>query len=111
CRSRSAFGFSAPSVCLAMQPFPLTRLRDARAFPTRDACVQHSCAFMAGRLRHFEVRSTESPRKQMTGLQYVRGLADRTLPLNTIARTLGYDVTEAEEGRVVVIITPTTDHL
>jgi len=50
-------------------------------------------------------------RKEMTGLEFVQGLANRTLPLNTIARTLGYDVTEAEAGRVVVAITPTADHL
>jgi uncharacterized protein (TIGR00369 family) len=49
-------------------------------------------------------------RKAMTGLEFVQGLADRSLPLNTIARTLGYDVTEAEAGRVVVTITPTADH-
>ena len=38
-----------------------------------------------------------SPDKQneMTGLEFVQGLADRTLPLNTMARTLGYDITEA----------------
>jgi uncharacterized protein (TIGR00369 family) len=50
-------------------------------------------------------------RKEMTGLEFVQGLANRTLPLNTIAKTLGYDVTEAEAGRVVVAITPTADHL
>src|ERR1700754_2536973 len=50
-------------------------------------------------------------RKEMTGLEFVQGLANRTLPLNTIARTLGYDVTEAEPGRVVVTITPNGDHL
>jgi hypothetical protein len=33
--------------------------------------------------------------KEMNGLEFVQGLADRTLPLNTIARTLGYDVIEA----------------
>jgi hypothetical protein len=38
----------------------------------------------------------------MSGLEFVQGLADGTLPLNTIARTLGYDITEAESGRVVV---------
>ena len=27
--------------------------------------------------------------KQMSGLEFVKGLADGTLPLNTIARTLG----------------------
>jgi len=50
-------------------------------------------------------------RKQMTGLEFVRGLADGTLPLNTIAQTLGYDVVEAERGRVVVAMTPTGAHL
>ena len=50
-------------------------------------------------------------RKGMTGLEFVQGLVDRSLPLNTIARTLGYDVTEAEHGRVVVAMAPTVDHL
>jgi uncharacterized protein (TIGR00369 family) len=50
-------------------------------------------------------------RKEMTGLQFVQGLADRSLPLNTIAQTLGYDVVEAEEGRVVVTLVPTSAHL
>jgi uncharacterized protein (TIGR00369 family) len=49
--------------------------------------------------------------KQMSGLEFVKGLADGTLPLNTIARTLGYDVVEAEAGRVVVTAQPTADHL
>jgi uncharacterized protein (TIGR00369 family) len=49
--------------------------------------------------------------KQMSGLEFVRGLADGTLPLNMIARTLGYDVVEAESGRVVVTAEPTADHL
>ena len=38
-------------------------------------------------------------RKEMTGLEFVQGLADGTLPLNTIAQTLGYDVTEAADER------------
>jgi uncharacterized protein (TIGR00369 family) len=50
-------------------------------------------------------------RKEMTGLQFVQGLADGTLPLNTMAATLGYDVVEAENGRVVVTAAPTADHL
>jgi uncharacterized protein (TIGR00369 family) len=47
---------------------------------------------------------TVSPEKQkeMTGLQFVQSLGDGTLPLNTIAKTLGYDIAEAESGRVVV---------
>ncbi len=49
--------------------------------------------------------------KAMTGLEFVRGLADGTLPLNTIAETLGYDITEAENGRVVVTAQPKDIHL
>jgi hypothetical protein len=41
-------------------------------------------------------------RKQMTGLEFVQGLADATLPLNTIARTQGYDIAEAESGRALL---------
>jgi uncharacterized protein (TIGR00369 family) len=50
-------------------------------------------------------------RKEMTGLEFVQGLADGTLPLNTIARTLGYDIAEAASGRVVVTAVPSDDHL
>jgi uncharacterized protein (TIGR00369 family) len=49
--------------------------------------------------------------KEMTGLECVRGLANGELPLNTIARTLGYDVAEAERGRVLVTLVPTGAHL
>jgi uncharacterized protein (TIGR00369 family) len=49
--------------------------------------------------------------KEMTGLAFVQGLADGTLPLNTIAKTLGYDVSEAESGRVVVTAEPKDIHL
>ena len=46
-------------------------------------------------------------RKEMSGGDFVRGLVEGTLPLNTIARTLGYDVSEVTDGRVVVTATPT----
>src|SRR5262249_19049090 len=49
--------------------------------------------------------------KDMSGLDFVRGLASGALPLNTIAQTLGYDVTEAESGRVVITLVPTDAHL
>ena len=49
--------------------------------------------------------------QQMTGLEFVQGLADGTLPLNTIAKTLGYEITEAENGRVVVTAEPRDIHL
>ena len=49
--------------------------------------------------------------KQMSGLEFVQGLASGTLPLNNIAQTLGYDIIEAESGRVVITIVPTPAHL
>jgi uncharacterized protein (TIGR00369 family) len=54
---------------------------------------------------------SEERRRELTGLEFVQGLADGTLPLNTIAQTLGYDVIEAESGRVVVTIEPNSAHL
>jgi uncharacterized protein (TIGR00369 family) len=50
-------------------------------------------------------------KKEMSGLEFVQGLADGTLPLNTIAQTLGYDVAEAANGRVVVTAEPSEIHL
>jgi uncharacterized protein (TIGR00369 family) len=49
--------------------------------------------------------------KEMSGLEFVQGLVDGTLPLNTIAQTLGYDISEAERGRVVVTAEPRDIHL
>jgi uncharacterized protein (TIGR00369 family) len=54
--------------------------------------------------------STER-QKQMSGLDFVQGLADGSLPLNTIAQTLGYDVAEAANGRVVITAIPNGTHL
>src|SRR5665647_334522 len=54
--------------------------------------------------------STER-RREMSGLEFVQGLVDGTLPLNTIAGTLGYDVSEAASGRVVVTAVPGDIHL
>ena len=44
--------------------------------------------------------------KSMTGLEFVQGLAAGTLPLNTMAETLGYDIVEAERGRVIITAEP-----
>lgn len=49
--------------------------------------------------------------KQMSGLAFVQGLADGTLPLNTMAETLRYDVSEAASGRVMVTAVPDRRHL
>ncbi|MFL4999289.1 MAG: PaaI family thioesterase, partial [Xanthobacteraceae bacterium] len=49
--------------------------------------------------------------KEMSGLEFVQGLVDGTLPLNTLAETLRYDVTEAASGRVVVTAEPNGTYL
>jgi uncharacterized protein (TIGR00369 family) len=49
--------------------------------------------------------------KEMSGLEFVQGLAHGTLPLNLLAQTLGYDVTEAESGRVIITLNPSEAHL
>jgi len=56
---------------------------------------------------------TVSPeqQKEMSGLEFVQGLANGALPMNTIAQTLGYDVVEAESGRVAVTLNPSGAHL
>jgi len=56
---------------------------------------------------------TVSPerQKEMCGLEFVKGIASGALPLNTIAQTLGYDVVEAESGRVAITLDPTGAHL
>ena len=50
-------------------------------------------------------------RRDMSGLEFVLGLVNGTLPLNTIARTLGYDIVEAESGHVVIACQPNDSHL
>ena len=49
--------------------------------------------------------------KAMTGLEFVQGLVDGTLPLNTITETLGYDIAEVESGRIVVAAEARDIHL
>jgi hypothetical protein len=44
--------------------------------------------------------------KAMSGLESVQGLVSGTLPLNMIARTLGYDVIEVAKGPVAVAVKP-----
>lgn len=47
----------------------------------------------------------------LSGLEFVQGLVNGALPLNSMARTLGYDIVEASRGRVVVAATPTDELL
>ena len=47
-----------------------------------------------------------SEQNKMSGLAFVKGLADGSQPLNTMAEVLDYDVVEAEVGRVVIPAAP-----
>jgi uncharacterized protein (TIGR00369 family) len=46
----------------------------------------------------------------LSGLQFVEGLVDGTVPLNPMAETLGYDIVEAAKGRVVAAAIPREGH-
>jgi uncharacterized protein (TIGR00369 family) len=52
----------------------------------------------------------EDRQRAMSGLEFVQGLADGTLPLNPMAETLGYDIVEASKGRVVAAAEPHAGH-
>src|SRR6476660_2827414 len=52
----------------------------------------------------------DAQQRAMSGLEFVQGLVDGTLPLNTMAETLGYDIIEASRGRVVVAAEPNAGH-
>jgi hypothetical protein len=47
---------------------------------------------------HFGVISDDQART-MSGLEFVQGLVDGTLPLNPMAETLGYDIVDVSKGR------------
>jgi uncharacterized protein (TIGR00369 family) len=60
--------------------------------------------------RRYGVVSGEQQRT-LSGLAFVQGLVDGTLPLNSMAETLGYDIVEASPGRAVIVARPTAAHL
>lgn len=60
--------------------------------------------------KHYGVTSLDQ-QAALGGLEFVQGLVDGSLPLNSMARTLGYDIVEAAAGRVVVTALPNADHL
>ena len=49
--------------------------------------------------------------REVSGLEFVRGLVNGVLPLNTMAKALCYDIVQAEEGRVVITAVPSAEHL
>jgi uncharacterized protein (TIGR00369 family) len=55
--------------------------------------------------KHYGIVRIED-QQEMSGLEFVEGLVNGTLPLNTMAETLGYDVVDASKGRVVTAAVP-----
>lgn len=62
------------------------------------------------RLKQYGIVSIDD-RWDRGGLEFVQGFVTGSLPLNTMARTLGYDIVEASDGRVIVTATPNAEHL
>ena len=60
--------------------------------------------------KHYGVVSVHD-RKARSGLEFVTGLVDGSLPLNSMARTLGYDIVECGKGKVVAVSEPTNGYL
>jgi uncharacterized protein (TIGR00369 family) len=60
--------------------------------------------------KQFGVISSERQRA-LSGVEFVQGLANGTLPMNSMAETLGYDVVEVANGCVVVTAEPNVKHL
>jgi uncharacterized protein (TIGR00369 family) len=54
---------------------------------------------------------TVDEQRAMSGLEFVQGVVAGTLPTNTMARTLGYDIVEVAIGRAVVTAEPSAAHL
>src|SRR5512142_2442038 len=52
----------------------------------------------------------DDQQRAMSGLEFVQGLVNGTLPLNTMAETLGYDIVEASKGRVIAAAEPHARH-
>jgi uncharacterized protein (TIGR00369 family) len=54
---------------------------------------------------------TVDEQQAISGLEFVQGLVAGTLPMNTMARTLGYDIVEVSSGRAAVTAEPSAAHL
>jgi acyl-coenzyme A thioesterase PaaI-like protein len=53
---------------------------------------------------------SEGQARTMSGLEFVRGLVDGTVPLNPMVETLGYDIVDVLMGRAVVTAEPQGKH-
>ena len=52
----------------------------------------------------------DAQQRAMSGLEFVQELVNGTLPLNTMAETLSYDIVEVTKGRVIVAAEPHAGH-
>ena len=48
--------------------------------------------------------------RTMSGLEFVQGLVTGTLPLNSMAQTLGYDIVDVSSGHVAITAEPSAAH-
>ena len=55
-------------------------------------------------------RATAAQGLAMAGLDYIRAIRDGHLPPPPIAKLVGFDIVEAEEGRVVMSLRPGEQH-
>jgi len=108
---------------LATRPGPVNHLRAVSHLGAAEfrgkkwsvsdlpACDPHKSIMteLATRKR-FGVVADEQQRA-LSGLDFVQGLADGTLPLNSMAQTLGYDIIEVAKGHVVAAVEPHAGHL
>jgi len=60
--------------------------------------------------KRYGVVSSDQQRT-MSGLEFVQGLVTGTLPMNSMAETLGYDIVEVSNGRAAIAAEPTAAHL
>src|SRR6266540_5480593 len=72
--------------------------------------LEGSCMTEVSVRKRFGVVADDQQRA-MSGLEFVQGLVDGTLPLNSMAQTLGYDIVEVSKGRVVAAAQPHAGHL
>jgi uncharacterized protein (TIGR00369 family) len=93
--------------CRRWTMIPELKWTGRRAAPVRAGEEADAEPYHQQDIWHRQRRQAEGDER----LEFVQGLVDGTLPLNTIAETLGYDVTEAASGRVVVTVEPSGIHL
>jgi uncharacterized protein (TIGR00369 family) len=66
---------------------------------------------MSERAAAAQLGQTPSDRTAMSGLEFIRAIQDGALPPPSMATLIGFDIVEAEEGRVVFCGEPTERHL